>query len=111
MAFSGLTVSIGLFGLTFFRINMLHSVGMGGVLVVLLAVLAALTLLPAMLAIIGMRIMHFLCVCRVYGGRSTVGNSDGTLRVRGTSWFLVSSLAVCDALSCDVCLYRFLLLC
>src|SRR5205823_4126389 len=29
VAFSGLTVSIGLFGLTFFRISMLRSVGMG----------------------------------------------------------------------------------
>lgn len=56
VTFSGLTVSIGLFGLTFFRINMLHSVGLGGMLVVLLAVLAALTLLPAMLAIIGLRV-------------------------------------------------------
>lgn len=59
VAFSGLTVSIGLIGLIFFRINMLRSVGMGGVLVVLLAVLAALTLLPAALAIIGTRINAF----------------------------------------------------
>ncbi|MBV9258336.1 MAG: MMPL family transporter [Ktedonobacteraceae bacterium] len=56
VTFSGLTVSIGLFGLTFFRINMLHSVGLGGMLVVILAVLAALTLLPALLAIIGLRV-------------------------------------------------------
>lgn len=56
VAFSGLTVSIGLFGLTFFRINMLRSVGIGGVLVVLLAVLAALTLLPAILSLIGVKI-------------------------------------------------------
>ncbi|GHO42974.1 MMPL family transporter [Ktedonospora formicarum] len=56
VAFSGLTVSIGLFGLTFFSINMLHSVGIGGILVVLLAVLAALTLLPAMLMILGERV-------------------------------------------------------
>ncbi len=59
VAFSGLTVSIGLIGLIFFRINMLRSVGMGGVMVVLLAVLAALTLLPAALAIIGTRINAF----------------------------------------------------
>ena len=38
---------------------MLRSVGMGGVLVVLLAVLAALTLLPAALSIIGTRINAF----------------------------------------------------
>jgi RND superfamily putative drug exporter len=56
VTFSGLTVSIGLFGLTFFHINMLRSVGMGGVLVVLLAVLAAITLLPAILAIIGLKV-------------------------------------------------------
>ena len=59
VTFSGLTVSIGLFGLTFFHINMLHSVGLGGILVVVLAVLAAITLLPAALAIIGVRINTF----------------------------------------------------
>ncbi len=56
VAFSGLTVSIGLLGLVFFHINMLHSVGLGGMLVVLLAVLAALTLLPALLSIIGLNV-------------------------------------------------------
>lgn len=56
VTFSGFTVSIGLAGLIFFHINMLHSVGLGGVLVVLLAVFAALTLLPAALAITGTRI-------------------------------------------------------
>jgi len=56
VAFSGLAVSIGLLGLTFIRINILHSVGLGGILVVLLAVLAALTLLPAMLTILGCKI-------------------------------------------------------
>src|SRR5437899_446648 len=59
VTFSGLTVSIGLLGLTFFRINLLHSVGVGGILVVVFAVLAALTLLPAALAIIGTRINAF----------------------------------------------------
>jgi putative drug exporter of the RND superfamily len=57
--FSGLTVSIGLAGLVFFRINFLRSVGMAGVMVVLLAVLAAITLLPASLSIIGNRINAF----------------------------------------------------
>src|SRR5216684_786299 len=57
--FSGLTVSIGLFGLTFFRVYVLSSVGIAGVLVVLLAVIAAITLLPAALAIIGPNINAF----------------------------------------------------
>src|SRR5258708_4771344 len=59
VTFSGLTVSIGLVGLVFFSINMLRSVGMGGVLVVLMAVFAAITLLPAVLAIIGTRVNAF----------------------------------------------------
>ncbi len=59
VTFSGLTVSIGLAGLAFFRVTFLRSVGMAGVLVVILAVLAAITLLPAALAIIGNRINAF----------------------------------------------------
>ncbi|GCF07890.1 MMPL family transporter [Dictyobacter arantiisoli] len=59
VAFSGLTVTIGLFGLTFFHINMLHSVGLGGILVVILAVTAALTLLPALLGLLGLRVNAF----------------------------------------------------
>ncbi len=59
VTFSGLTVSIGLVGLVFFSINMLRSVGMGGVLVVLMAVFAAITLLPAVLAIVGTRVNAF----------------------------------------------------
>ena len=56
VTFSGLTVSIGLLGLVLFPVNMLRSVGLGGVLVVVMAVLAALTLLPAALSILGTRI-------------------------------------------------------
>jgi RND superfamily putative drug exporter len=56
VTFSGLTVSIGLLGLVLFPVNMLRSVGLGGVLVVLMAVLAALTLLPAALSILGTRV-------------------------------------------------------
>lgn len=56
VTFSGLTVSIGLLGLILFPINMLSSVGLGGVLVVSMAVLAALTILPAGLSIVGSHI-------------------------------------------------------
>ncbi|GHO52117.1 MMPL family transporter [Ktedonobacter robiniae] len=76
VAFSGLTVSIGLFGLTFFRINMLRSVGLGGMLVVLLAVAAALTLLPALLSILGTRINAFpVRVPRLWRRRQVVQES------------------------------------
>src|SRR3989440_2142262 len=59
VTFSGLTVTIGLIGLIFFRITMLRSVGMGGVLVVMLAVLAAVILLSPPLALICSRVNPF----------------------------------------------------
>jgi len=57
--FSGLTVSIGLLGLLFFPLNMLRSVGLGGMLTVALSILAAVTLLPALLGIMGERVNAF----------------------------------------------------
>lgn len=57
--FSGLTVLIGLSGLSFFSFMFLRSVGIAGVVVVACATLAALTLLPAVLSIAGSRIDRF----------------------------------------------------
>ena len=54
--FSGLTVLIGLSGLAFFSFMFLRSVGIAGVVVVLFSTLAALTLLPAVLSIVGNRL-------------------------------------------------------
>jgi RND superfamily putative drug exporter len=54
--FSGLTVLLGLAGLVLFEFMILRSVGIAGAVVVFLAVISALTLLPAVLAIVGVRI-------------------------------------------------------
>jgi putative drug exporter of the RND superfamily len=54
--FSGVTVLVGLCGLLLFDFMVLRSVGIAGAVVVGLAVAAALTLLPATLAILGPRI-------------------------------------------------------
>jgi RND superfamily putative drug exporter len=54
--FSGLTVLLGLAGLVLFEFMILRSVGIAGAIVVLLAAVSALTLLPAILAIVGGRI-------------------------------------------------------
>jgi len=62
--FSGLTVFVGLLGLTSFDSMALRSMGLAGSLVVLLSVAAALTLLPALLGILGPRI-NALTVRRV----------------------------------------------
>ena len=54
--FSGLTVLLGLLGLVLFEFMILRSVGIAGAIVVGLAVAAALTLLPALLAFAGVRL-------------------------------------------------------
>lgn len=54
--FSGVTVFLGLAGLLMFDYVMLRSIGIGGCLVVAMAVLASLTLLPATLAVLGRRV-------------------------------------------------------
>ena len=73
--FSGLTVSIGLLGLLFFPLNMLRSVGLGGMLTVALSILAAVTLLPALLGIMGERV-NALPVRLPWRPRS-IGSSNG----------------------------------
>jgi len=51
--FSGLTVVVGLLGLMVIPFMSMRSMGLGGALVVIFSVLAALTLLPAMLGMLG----------------------------------------------------------
>ncbi len=57
--FSGLTVLLGLLGLVLFEFMILRSVGIAGAMVVGLAVLAALTLLPAVLIVVGRNLDRF----------------------------------------------------
>lgn len=56
VAFSGITVAIALGGLLFFPQMFLRSMGLGGMAVVLVDMLAALTVLPALLALLGRRV-------------------------------------------------------
>jgi putative drug exporter of the RND superfamily len=57
--FSGATVLIGLMGLTLFEFLFLRSVGIAGVIVVAWSTAAALTLLPALLSVVGTRVDRF----------------------------------------------------
>jgi RND superfamily putative drug exporter len=54
--FSGTAVLIGLSGLLFFPFMFMRSIGVAGIVVVFVSVLAALTLLPALLGVLGPRI-------------------------------------------------------
>ncbi len=56
VAVSGVIVAIALSGLTLFPQNFLRSMGLGGIAAVLVAMTAALTVLPALLAVVGHRI-------------------------------------------------------
>ena len=56
VAFSGLTVAIALGSLLFFPQVFLRSMGFGGMAAVLVAMLAALTVLPALLAVLGPKV-------------------------------------------------------
>lgn len=56
VAFSGLTVAVALGGFLMFKDNVFPSIGLGSIGVVILAMLAAVTLLPAVLATLGGRI-------------------------------------------------------
>ncbi|MBM4436020.1 MAG: MMPL family transporter [Actinobacteria bacterium] len=75
VVFAGLTVLIGLLALTLFEFKMLRSIGIGGSAVVVLAMLAALTLVPAILAVLGPSVDRW----RVW--RPSVGVRDGWARL------------------------------
>ncbi|MBA2713036.1 MAG: MMPL family transporter [Rubrobacteraceae bacterium] len=65
--FSGTAVLIGLSGLLFFPFMFMRSIGVAGVVVVFVSVTAALTLLPALLSVLGPRVNR-LAIRRRGGG-------------------------------------------
>ena len=78
--FSGLTVVVGLLGLMIIPYMSMRSMGLGGALVVLVSVLAALTLLPALLGMLGPRVNSL----RVIGRR----NSGELFWSRWSDWVM-----------------------
>jgi uncharacterized membrane protein YdfJ with MMPL/SSD domain len=79
--FSGLTVSTCLIALTFFPLLTLRSIGFGAIAAVLVAMLAALTILPALLAVLGRRI-NALSVRRLFARRTGM-SAPRSRNVRG----------------------------
>jgi len=57
--FSGLAVVLALSGMVIFPLSIFISIGIGAILVVLMAIFAALTLLPAMMGLLGDRVNKF----------------------------------------------------
>ena len=86
IAFSGVTVAIGLLGMLFFDLGDLRSMGAAGTIVVALAVLYGLTFLPALLAILGHRVnawrVPFVRPESARTGRGLGGRLAGTVMAR-----------------------------
>lgn len=72
VAFSAVTVAISIAGLLVMRAEILRSLGAAGVAVVLVAVLTALTLVPALLVLLGRRMLKPSLLARVPGIRVLV---------------------------------------
>jgi putative drug exporter of the RND superfamily len=83
IAWSGVTVMIGFFGLLLSPILETRCAGIGGALVVCVSVLAALTLLPAVLVLIGPRLEHWSVIPR----RMRLGNTTELWRRLG-EWII-----------------------
>lgn len=79
--FSALTSIIGLSGLLLFDFMMLRSLGIGGVLVVATSMLIALTLLPAVLGVLGPRV-NFLSLARQMPQRTGMWHRLATVVMR-----------------------------
>lgn len=56
VVFSGLTVAVGLAGLILLPLPFIRSMGIGGLVIPLISIVAAITLLPALLSILGTRL-------------------------------------------------------
>ncbi|WP_406463899.1 MMPL family transporter [Streptomyces sp. NBC_01622] len=82
VVFAGLTVVIALVGLSIIGISMLTTMGLGAAFSVVVAVLIALTLLPAMLGFAGMRIMSGRFTSRRMRARQDRGEGETT----GVRW-------------------------
>ncbi|WP_017587922.1 MMPL family transporter [Nocardiopsis ganjiahuensis] len=59
VAYSGITVAVALCGMLLFPQPVSHSIGLGGISVVLLNIAAAVVVLPALLAVLGHRVNRF----------------------------------------------------
>src|SRR5262249_13368121 len=79
--FSALTVSTSLLSLLLFPLNFLRSMGIGAIAAILVVMLASLTILPTMLALLGSRInalsLHRLIQSRRRTASTTAGEQHG----------------------------------
>jgi RND superfamily putative drug exporter len=107
--FSGLAVLVSLSALLFFPINILFSVGVGGIAAVFVAVTTANIILPAILGILGTRInfMAIKLLTPTQNGNSPFWRGLVTKVVRHPLMFFISILVVLLTLSYPVMHIKF----
>jgi uncharacterized membrane protein YdfJ with MMPL/SSD domain len=90
--FSGLTVSTSLLGLLIFPVMFLRSIGMGAIAATLVAMLAALTILPATLAVLGSRV-NALSIQHLFRRNSSFQRQAASTETRG-AWYRISEMVM-----------------
>jgi uncharacterized membrane protein YdfJ with MMPL/SSD domain len=83
VAFSGVTIAASVASLTLFPETFLRSMGYGGVAVVLVDVIAALTVLPALLAVLGRRVDAL----RIFAWRHRNADRTASALVEHGAWY------------------------
>jgi len=93
VAFSGLTVAVGLSGMLFYPGTFVVSLGFAGALVVVIALFYALTFLPALLSVLGHRVNAWRLPLPAGRGRSGAWRAIATAVMRRPLTVLVPTLA------------------
>ncbi|HET9963808.1 MAG TPA: MMPL family transporter [Rubrobacter sp.] len=96
--FSGTAVLIGLSGLLFFPFMFMRSIGVAGVVVVFVSVLAALTLLPALLGVLGPRINRLAIRHRSDGAGSAFWSRSAEVVMRHPLTVILLAAAILGTL-------------
>jgi uncharacterized membrane protein YdfJ with MMPL/SSD domain len=91
--FSGLTVILSLAGLLVFPINFLQSMGVGASAAVAVAMIGALTILPAMLSLLGNRV-NALSFGKVRADYQAIKNNTEVSATRHSIWYRVAKTAM-----------------
>lgn len=86
--FSAVTIALSLVGLLLIRIHMLQMIAWGGIIVTLLAVLAAITLVPALLTMLGVKLLKPSPITKVPGVRKIVAAVGDTSTDHGVFYRL-----------------------
>jgi uncharacterized membrane protein YdfJ with MMPL/SSD domain len=94
VCFSGVALGTGLVGLMFFEGSFLATMGLGGTIVVFLAIVFALTFLPALLAVLGPRIFAFGLPMRPLGPGPGFWHKAAERVMRRPTLVFVPTLAV-----------------